>query len=450
MLDGPPVSRVMLFSVPLIFGNIFQQLYYITDAVVVGSFLGIDALAAVNSCSWITWLLNAIARDFSNTLSILASYCIGENDQKKLKTIVGNACTITAGMSLALTLGVLGNLNGLLAVFQVKQEIVSITRDYFSTVMLGVPFVLVYHMASSLLRAAGNSRVTGYAVTASTVVNVVLDLVFIVKLGWGVKGAAAATVIAQAMEMLMVLAPFLKNPLFSVSRADWRPDRELMRQMRELWLPMFINSAVISVGGSFVSSQVNAIGPFFTAGISSATKLFTLLESIIMAIQTGLSVFMGQNLGAGYTKRVKTGVRQLVLVSLMLAAGLNGIIQLTAPWLVRIFLSSGDPVLYEQTLHVAVADIRVITLGMFLMAPMYLYRTAIQTMGYPGYPMAAGFFQLAARVFSVTVLPSLIGEYGYYIATPLAWAVTLPVVVVPYLRKIADVQETKVQENTLC
>ena len=196
MLTGSSVQLVMMFSIPLIFGNIFQQMYYITDAVVVGNFIGIGALAAVNSCSWITWFLNAMARDLSNTLSILASYSVGENDQNKLKKIVGNACTITLFLSVLLVFLIESNLDGIFGLFKVQSDILQITRDYFSIVMLGIPFVFIYNVAAALLRAVGNSKVTFYAVSVSTVVNVALDLLFIVVFGWGVKGGALATVIA--------------------------------------------------------------------------------------------------------------------------------------------------------------------------------------------------------------------------------------------------------------
>ena len=430
MTAGSPVRLVVLFSIPLIFGNIFQQLYYITDAVIVGKYISIQALAAVNSCTWITWLLNAIARDFSNTLSILASYSVGEGDQEKVKKIVGNAGTITLLLSLFLLIFAETNLDLFFRLFKVQAEVVQMTGEYFSIILLGIPFVLIYNAAAALLRAEGNSQVTFHSVAVATVI---LDVLFIVHLGWGVKGGAAATVIAQFVSMVIALVPLFKSKIFTGDLSYWRLDISLLKQMVSLWLPMFVNSAVITIGGSFVSRNVNAIGPYFTAGISSGTKIFTMLESLIMAIQTGLSVFIGQNLGAGLKDRVKRGQHQVVLFGLTLAFVLNILVQSLAPVLVGMFLSPSDP-LYAQTLHVAVADVRVITLGMFIMAPMYLYRIAIQTLGHPKYPMYAGFLQLLARVFSVSVLPVFIGEYGYYVATVLAWVVTLPVVMIPYYR----------------
>lgn len=437
MLEGNPAGLVIAFSIPLVFGNILQQMYYIADAVIVGKFINIQALAAVNSCSWLIWLLNAIARDLSNTLSILASYSVGERDPEKLKKIVGNACSITIGLAAFLTILTEYHLEGIFRLFQVQSDIAGITRAYFSVVLLGIPFVLVYHVATALLRAAGNSKITFYAVSTSTVLNIVLDLLFIVGFGWGVRGGALATVIAQFVAMLIAVIPLLKSGMFTMDLSYWRLDKRLMGQMLGLWTPMFVNSAVISVGGSFVSSHVNAIGPFFTAGISSGTKIFTLLESVIMAIQTGLSVFIGQNLGAGRTERVRRGQHQTVVFALLLSALLNLVVQGLAPQLACLFLSPGDP-LYARTLHVAVADVRVITLGLFIMAPMYLYRIGIQTLGHPRYPMYAGFLQLAARVASVSLLPPLIGEYAYYIATVLAWCVTLPVVVIPFYKYMAE------------
>lgn len=445
MLEGRPVQTVLLFSVPLIFGNIAQQLYYITDAVIVGKFIGIEALAAVNSCTWVTWLLNAIARDLSNTLCILASYSVGEKDQQRLKKIVGNACTLTIGISILLTVLAEANLELFFRLFKVQEEIIGMTRDYFSIALLGIPFVLIYNVAAALLRADGNSKITFYAVASATVINIVLDLLFIAGFGWGVAGGALATVIAQGVSMLIALVPLIKNPMFTADLSFWRLEKRLMKQTASLWLPMFVNSAVISIGGSIVSSSVNAIGPYFTAGISSGTKIFTLLESIVMAIQTGLSVYIGQNLGAGRILRVRKGQHQTVLSAMGLAVILNVIVQGAAPQLVSLFLSKSDP-LYMQTLHVAAADVRVITLGIFIMAPMYLYRIAIQTLGHPQYPMYAGFLQLAARVFAVTVLPPLIGEYAYYLSTVLAWAVTLPVVVIPFYKYTRILAKTEMRE----
>ena len=235
------------------------------------------------------------------------------------------------------------------------------TGEYFSIILLGIPFVLIYNAAAALLRAEGNSQVTFHSVAVATVINVILDVLFIVHLGWGVKGGAAATVIAQFVSMVIALVPLFKSKIFTWDLSYWRLEASLLKQMINLWLPMFVNSAVITIGGSFVSRNVNAIGPYFTAGISSGTKIFTMLESLIMAIQTGLSVFIGQNLGAGLKDRVKRGQHQVVLFGLTLAFVLNILVQSLAPVLVGMFLSPSDP-LYAQTLHVAVADVRVITL----------------------------------------------------------------------------------------
>lgn len=436
MLEGNPASLVIAFSIPLVFGNILQQMYYIADAVIVGKFINIQALAAVNSCSWLTWLLNAIARDLSNTLSILASYSVGEKDPEKLKKIVGNSCSIAIGLAVFLTIVTEYHLEGIFRLFRVQGDIIAMTREYFSVVLLGIPFVLIYHVATALLRAVGNSKITFYAVSASTVINIGLDLLLIAGFGWGVKGGALATVIAQFAAMMIAVIPLLSSKMLPMDLSYWKLDKRLMGQMFGLWAPMFVNSAVISAGGSFVSSHVNAIGPFFTAGISSGTRIFTLLESVIMAIQTGLSVFIGQNLGAGNAKRVRRGQHQTVIFALLLSALLNLVVQGLAPQLTGLFLSPEDP-LHAQTLQVAVADVRVITLGLFIMAPMYLYRIGVQTLGHPRYPMYAGFLQLAARVASVSLLPPLIGEYAYYMATVLAWCVTLPVVVIPFYKYMA-------------
>ena len=187
-----------------------------------------------------------------------------------------------------------------------------------------------------------------------------------------------------------------------------------------------------------VSRTLNGIGTYMTAGIAAGTRIFTLLEAAVMSIQAGLSVFIGQNLGAGRKDRIRNGVFRVVLVSLLLTAAFNLVLQPLAGPITAFFLSNSDPALVESTHRVAVHSIRYLMAGMFIMTPMYLYRNSVQTMGHPVITMYTAFLQLMARAFSVYVLPGIIGETAYYLPTVLAWAVTLPVVYIAYQRLARD------------
>lgn len=432
MLTENPVHLVAGFSVPLIFANVFQQLYYIADAIIVGNFIDINALAAVTSCNWLTWFVNAVARDFSNTVSIMISNRVGKRSIEEASYISGCAASITLLLSFLLTALTELNLDYFFHLFQVQEDIVCLTNDYYQIVLLGIPFVITYNMATAVLRADGNSRISFYAVAISTVLNIVLDLLFICAFHWSVRGGAFATIISQFIAMLILLTPLFKSRISPKWQYSRTVNKKIIKEMGALWAPMMINSLVISVSGSIISRQVNAIGVFLTAGISAATKIFTLIESVFIAIQAGLSVFVGQNLGAGQSKRVRVGVIGVIKMSLMLSILINLIMQPLAPLFVGVFLSKGDPNIYESTLKAGVQDIRVVTMGLFAMTPMYLYRVSVQTIGKPQFAMYAGFLQLVVRSFSVLVLPAFIGYYAYYLATVFAWIASLPVVTIPF------------------
>ena len=422
MTEGNLVSTVFLFALPLLAGNVLQQAYYLADSAVIGRFVGINALAATNSCSWVTWTLNALGRDLSGAFAIIASIAAGRKIRRDSYKITANALMATAVVSVLVTLLLELSLERVMDLFRVQPQIRDMTRIYLLVVVLGIPFSLFYNTCSALLRAEGNSRITFYAITAATILNIVLDLVFVVGMNGGVFGAALATIIAQAVSAGIVANALIHCELFTYEREYWRFDVGIVKESLRLFFPMFANSLVIAVGGSMVSRTLNGIGTYMTAGIAAGTRIFTLLEAAVMSIQAGLSVFIGQNLGAGRKDRIRNGVFRVVLVSLLLTAAFNLVLQPLAGPITAFFLSNSDPALVESTHRVAVHSIRYLMAGMFIMTPMYLYRNSVQTMGHPVITMYTAFLQLMARAFSVYV----------------PWAVTLPVVYIAYQRLARD------------
>ena len=312
MTIGNARELILRFSVPLVFGNLFQQLYSIVDAVVVGRFVGVDALASIGCISWVCWLINAFLRDTANAFSIAASIRVGRQNSREFLQIVWAAIVICAVLGIPVTGLLLAAVPLIVDVLSVQPNVVEMTRQYLTVFILTIPAGLIYNIAASLLRAYGNSRITFLSMTVSTIVNIVLDLLFVLVLRWGVLGAAAATWIAQVMAMATALQAAFREPAFHIEKEDLRLQPELLKELFRLWLPMFFNSLIISFGGLFVEKHTNQIGSAFTAGISACMKLFSLLEAIIMAIQTGVSVYVGQNLGARQYRRIKTGLVEIV------------------------------------------------------------------------------------------------------------------------------------------
>lgn len=442
MTIGNARGLILKFSLPLVFGNLFQQLYSIVDAVVVGRFVGVDALASIGCISWVCWLINAFLRDTANAFSIAASVRVGNHNGKEFLQIVGTGVVVCVILGIPVTGLLLFAVPVILNVLSVQPNVAGMTRQYLTVFILTIPAGLIYNIAASLLRAYGNSRITFLSMTVSTIVNIVLDLVFVLVFHWGVLGAAAATWIAQVMAMATALQAAFREPDLRIEKADLRLQPDLLRELFRLWLPMFFNSLIISFGGLFVEKHTNQIGSAFTAGIAACMKVFSLLEAIIMAVQTGVSVYVGQNLGAGQYRRIRTGLVEIVKFGFVLITVMILLVFATQQWILPLFLSAENPESYRRAYEVASANTRIILLSMLIMTPMYLHRVTIQTLGFPGYAAAAGVMQLIMRVATVAIGPAVIGEYAYFIQDGMAWLVSLPIVAIPCYRflkrKIGD------------
>ncbi len=434
MTIGNARGLILKFSLPLVFGNLFQQLYSIVDAVVVGRFVGVDALASIGCISWVCWLINAFLRDTANAFSIAASVRVGNHNTREFLQIVGTGVAVCVILGIPMTGLLLLAVPVILNVLSVQPNVAGMTRQYLTVFILTIPAGLIYNIAASLLRAYGNSRITFLSMTVSTIVNIVLDLVFVLVFHWGVLGAAAATWIAQVMAMATALQAAFREPDFRIEKADLRLQPDLLRELFRLWLPMFFNSLIISFGGLFVEKHTNQIGSAFTAGIAACMKVFSLLEAIIMAVQTGVSVYVGQNLGAGQYRRIRTGLVEIVKFGFALITVMILLVFATQQWILTLFLSAENPESYRRAYEVASANTHIILLSMLIMTPMYLHRVTIQTLGFPGYAAVAGVMQLIMRVATVAIGPSVIGEYAYFIQDGMAWLVSLPIVAIPCYR----------------
>ena len=438
MTTGKSAGLILRFSIPLFFGNLFQQLYSIVDAVVVGRFIGVDALASIGCVSWLCWMISALFRDTANAFSIAASVRVGNRDLKGFRDVIGTAVIACAVLGIPLTVILRAAVPFILRVLNVQPNVISMTTDYLIVFIYMIPIGLVYNIAVSLLRAYGNSSITFVSMLASTVVNIVLDLVFVLVFGWGVWGAAVATWIAQAAAMVIALAVLVRTPEFHIGREELRIHPAIVKQLLQLWWPMLFNSLIIALGGMFVEQRTNALGSSFTAGIAACMKIFSIMEAVIMALQTGTSVYVGQNLGAGKYKRIRKGLLESLKIGVLMMGVMTVLVMGTEGWILPLFLSSEDASAYERAYEVAMRNILVILPSMFVMTPMYLHRVTIQTLGFPKYAGIAGVLQMGARILTVQLGPSVWGEYAYYLHDGMAWLVSLPVVSIPcyvYLRR---------------
>ncbi len=423
LTEGKPSVLILRFALPMMAGSVFQQLYTITDAAIVGKFLGVQALAAIGAADWFNWLVLSIIIGFAQGFAIIPAQRFGAGDHERLRRSAAMGICLTGVLALLLTAGSLPSIAPVLRIMDTEAAIFGDAEIYLVIVFSGIPIVAGYNIFSSLLRSLGDSRDPLIAMVVGAVTNIGLDLLFVVVLHWGVAGAAAATVIGQGCALLYSLAAFLRAPEMRFRRSDWLPDWRLVRREFLLGLPMALQNAVIGVGGMAVQQVVNGFGYVFVAGFTATNKLYGLLELAATNFGYAVASYTGQNLGAGKYGRIRSGVRDAARMGVLTSLAVAAVMLLAGRWIVALFISAGDPELARNALDVAYHYLATMCVPLFILYLLHIYRSSLQGMGDTVTPFLSGIFELVMRLGTVHIAPGLLGlgEWGVYIAEPLAW-----------------------------
>ena len=308
MTKGPPGRLLMIFAIPLMLGNICQQLYTMVDTIVVGQVAGVQALAALGAVEWIMWMVLGVSTGATQGFSILISQHYGAKKWDLLKRTVARSYILTAVIAaLLLTVSQIFA-HWILIFLNTPDNIIGMSLLYLRIVFCGIPVVAAYNVFAAVLRALGNSRTPLIAMVIAASINVVLDILFVAEFHWGVAGAAIATVIAQAFSALYCFLAVRKIEIVKVTKEDFRRVAGLDGRLLKLGTPVLFQDVIISVGGLVVQYVVNGYGFLFVAGFTATNKLYGILEMAAISYGYAIVTYVGQNLGAGEIRRIKKGV----------------------------------------------------------------------------------------------------------------------------------------------
>ena len=405
MTKGSPAKLILLFAVPLMLGNIFQQLYTMVDTIVVGQVAGVQALAALGAVEWIMWMVLGVSTGVTQGFSILISQHYGARKWSDLKKAVAHSYLLTA--------------------------VTAVSLIYLRIVFCGIPIVAAYNIFASVLRALGNSRTPLIAMLIASVINVVLDLVFVAGLHWGVAGAALATVTAQAFSALYCFVVVKKIDIVHTSRSDFEHVPGLNRKLLGLGAPILFQDVIISVGGLAVQFVINGYGFLFVAGFTATNKLYGVLEMAAISYGYAVVSYVGQNLGAGKIGRIKKGVHASAFLAFLTSAFISIMMFLFGKTLLSMFIS-GDPAQTEQVLAIAWHYLSIMASCLCILYFLYVYRSALQGLGNTMIPMLSGVVEFFVRVGVALLLPKLVGQNGIFYAEIAAWTGATVLLVVSY------------------
>lgn len=418
MTKGNPLPILLTFALPLLISNLFQQLYNMVDSMIVGQFVGSNALAAVGSTGYITNIFLALNTGLSSGMGIIiAQYFGAKNDTMVRKSIV--TCIYLMSSS-ALVMGALG-FTFAPAILRLMNTPDAIFRDsllYLRINCLGMLATAAYNALSSILKATGDSKTPLFFLIIASVLNLVLDLVFVILFRWSVAGAASATILAQIFSASACIVYVIKRePYFRIPRAEWSFDKTLGRRCICLGVPLALQSSMISFSNLALQRVVNGFGETVVAALTAGNRYESLIQLPLSSLSIALSTFAGQNIGAGERRRVKQGF----ITGLSLAMGF---VLLMMP--VTLFFGSNIIQLFtsnQDVIAIGAAGIRVTAFFYLPLGIVHCTRGTINGAGDSRFPLLTGIVEVAARIClakPITSVPS-IGFRGIWLTTGLTW-----------------------------
>lgn len=443
MTEGNATKLLCSFALPLILGNLGQQLYMIIDTMIVGQGVGLDALAALGATDWtyclFLWSVQALTQGFS----VKITQKFGEKDYNGLRTALRTSVLlcIIAGVVLTL-LGVL-LAKPLLLLMSTPEDILPVSHSYLALMCGGTLIITAYNMAAAILRSFGDSKTPLIAMGIAACSNVVLDLLFVLGFHWGVLGAAAATLIAQMISFLYCFVVIRKISFIHSEESEAKEKRvnfPVLLELCILGLPLMLQHMTISIGGMVLQSVINGYGTAFIAGFTATNKLYGLLESSAIAFGFATSTYIAQNYGAGLYERLRIGFRKAVLLSLSVSVIISAVMILLGKQILMLFISSKEASFHEA-LSTAYRYLFIMSIALFVLYLLHTYRNALIGLGNTVIPMLSGFVEFFVRVGIALILPRYLGKQSLFLAEPSAWTGCTVLLIIAFYLDIRRVKK---------
>lgn len=418
MTKGSPMKLILGFSIPLLFGFLFQQCYSLVDTVIVGRFLGKDNLAAVGATSSINFMIIGFCMGVCSGFSIPVSHKFGARDETGLRRVVANCVWLAAVFAAGMTLLTTSLCRYILVAMRTPDNILDAAYSYIWIIFLGIPVTFLYNMTAGVIRALGDSRTPVIFLVMSSFINIGLDLFFIIGLQWGVQGAALATVISQGISGLCCLLFIIKKfEILRIQKEEWTPDRHLIGTLCGMGVPMGLQYSITAIGSVILQSATNTLGSDAVAAVTAAAKINGFLACPFDAMGSTMATYGGQNVGAGKLERIGQGLKSCILLGAGYSVIALGISTLFGRPLAKLFLDASEAAIIDNVkLFLTLA-----TAFYFPLALVNIIRFMIQGVGFPAFAILAGVFEMAARALTGFFLVPWLGFVGSCLGSPIAW-----------------------------
>ena len=427
LTEGTPWKQILLFSIPIFWGNIFQLLYSLVDTKIVGSTLGTEALAAVGSVSTLHTLMTGFLNGLTLGFSLITAMCFGADNMKRLKKSF--AMTIGLGVltTTVLVVALMFVLQPLLHLLNVPEEQFAMSYAYISVLIVGLFATVLYNLCANTLRAIGDSLTPLLFLILATVSNIGLDYLFILEFHMGVQGAAYATVLAQLISVVLCFVRiFRKFPILHLQKSDFRPEKGLIVEMYKSGLSMGLMSCLVSIGTIMLQSAINTFGTTVIVAHTAARKVFEIMSLPMSVLGSAMATYCGQNYGAKRFDRIRQGIRASLLIAAIWSVAVFIICHTVEGALIRFVASTTDAeVIYWGSMYLKVDMSFIIVCGVIV-----ILRNSMQGFGDRVIPVFSSCIELAGQIIFAFVFAPVFAYWGIIWAEPVVWiAMVIPLIV---------------------
>ena len=421
LTEGNPFKLIILFMLPMFFGNIFQQFYNLVDALIVGRTIGLKALAAVGATGPLIFLIIAFIFASTQGFSVVTAQKFGAKEYDMVKKSTAASFILSFLLTVIMTLISAPFTMPMLKLLQTPSDIIYLANDYLFIMYIGIGATVFYNVSSNIIRALGDSKTPLYFLIFSSILNIFLDLLFILKFNMGVSGAAWATVLSQAISTVICLSyMFIKFPILRLKKSDWLVDFDFLA----------------------VQFVLNGLGSTAIAAFTTAVRVDQLVSQSLLALGAAAATFTAQNFGANKMTRIRQGARACVLIALILSILCAIILLCFGKTIVGWFMDVPDP----EVLNLAQQYLNIIMVFFFFLGLLLIYRNILQGMGSVMAPLFSGIAELIMRTLAAFTLGHTLGYIGICLAGPAAWIAAAVVLYIGY--KISLIKNIKKLRNS--
>lgn len=430
MTSGSPTKHILIFAAPLFIGNIFQQLYNMVDSVVVGNFVGANAIAAVGTCGSMNFFCFSLTSGLAIGIGIIVSQFFGAKDDKMVRATISNAIFVLAASSF-----IVGIFGFLICPFALKllkcpESVFPDAVIYMKTTCCGIIFVAFYNGVASVLRALGDSKSPLYFLILSSVSNLILDLFFVLILKWGVFGVAFATIISQAIAAFSsMFYAYKKVSYFKITKDEFKPNKRIILNSLKIGAPIALQNSLISVSMMVLQGIVNAFGETIMAAYTIVMRVEQLVQQPYSSIGAAITNYSGQNIGAGKINRVKQGMRRGTIIVSIMSLVIFPIFWFFGGNIIGFFVKN-EP----QVISVGASALKITSLCYFMLGMIYVPRSVLNGCGDSKFAMINGVTEIACRIGLAPLLTRIpsVGFWGIWLTTVFTWTITALVCFIRY------------------